>query len=458
MPITQSSNVASHPQYTEFQPLWQQCLDCYVGEARIKEQSTTYLPKTSQQSSTGAIGAEFYEAYKCRSIFYDFFKKTTQDALGLLHREPTVFDIPSYLQNYLIKTSTDNDNINSFMRRIHEQQLLTGRVGLLLDIDEITKDFISVLYCAERIINWDSTNSPPRWIILDESDNVVDTSTMSYSWKNKYVLLALDERDQYFISRFENWNSALLLGGEDFEYPEYKGKRMNKLPFTFCNASSIISDVELPPLLSLSNISLSLYRGSADYRQALFMQGQATLTFIGLSSKEIDEILSSGMGANNFLATSVDSAKIEYVEVAGNGISEMRESQENLKDTARNLGVELINSGGTESGTALNTRLTIRTANLRTMAETSALAVRNQLQYAIDWAGKTDEIKVTPNIDFVDEKLSAEDLVKMHAVYVEGGITSQDYYKYISENDFTELPYEEWMKELEISSGIQGLI
>jgi len=451
-----SLQVSKHPQYTEIDPLWDQMIDTSIGEHRIKEQGIIYLPKTDQQETAGTLGETFYQAYKEKSIFYDYVKKTQQDALGLLHKDPIVFSVPPKIDNYINRISNDGDNAQTFMRRIHEQQLLTGRTGLLLDIDE-NSEFISILYCAKRITNWDSENTTPRWIILDESDYEIDKSTMNYTWKNKFILLALNESDQYFIVRFTNWDPTYLKGDEDVaEYPQYKGQLLNQIPFTFCNASSILSDVELPPLLPLSNITLSLYRGSADYRQALHMQAQATFFLKGFTNSELEYITT---GANSYIATTEKEADAKFIEIGGAGLSEMRESQSDLKSVAANLGVDLMDKNAVESGSAINTRMTIRTANLRTIAETSAAAVEEQIQYMLNWMNTpTEEYSVIPNIDFIDETVAASELNQMYNVYAQGGMTSQDYHAWLAQKDLTETTYEDWMKEIENTSGITGLI
>jgi hypothetical protein len=100
-------------------------------------------------------------------------------------------------------------------------------------------------------------------------------------------------------------------------------------------------------------------------------------------------------------------------------------------------------SSGKESGTALNTRITARTATLNQIALTGALGLQKILRLIARWLGEDpNEVEVIPNIEFADFELGGAELVQLmtakaqgaplslesiHAIMVERGITKFTY-------------------------------
>lgn len=443
------TKVSLHPQYQSMDPIWRQMRDTSSGENAVKDGTTLYLPKTEGQKTDKVNGEDAYASYLKRSAWYDYLKNTQQDSIGMLHRESPAIDLAPQLQNWENAATDDGDGIEMLMRRMNEHQLVTGRCGLLLDITDNSDLPVSTLHSGERILNWDSTSPQPRWVILDESEFVIDIQSMNYKWEKKYRLLALDEQGFYYTIRFTEWSPVLLAGGGENDYPLYMGRKYNRIPLSFCNASTIMSDVEAPPLLSLSNTCLSIYRGEADYRQSLYLQAFAVLFLKGFSPDELGAIR---VGAGNYIHTQGDNAEASFLEVAGAGLSEMRESQQNLKSHAQDQGVELRDQSVSESGKALSTRLTIRTASLETIANTAANAINQQLEYLHEWTGISGESRIVANTDFVESNQTASELNEMHTALNEGAITELDFWLWLRSNDFTGLPYEVWKSERETTT------
>src|SRR5690606_16749209 len=128
----------------------------------------------------------------------------------------------------------------------------------------------------------------------------------------------------------------------------------------------------VPPLLGLSNLCLAIYRGEADYRQALFQQGQDTLVVIGgLEYDEQGKPLRLGAGAVVGVPLGGDA---KYVGTEGKGLAEMRQALENDKAAAVQRGARLLTAkgGDRQSGEALRVRVAAQTATLTIMAKTAA--------------------------------------------------------------------------------------
>jgi hypothetical protein len=447
--------ISYHPDYTDWSSIWTQMRDTSSGEHAVKAGTTKYLPKTQGQEADKVDGNTDYLAYLMRCVWYDYLRNTQKDSIGLLHREGAAVSLPPAIDSYATEATDDGDDVNMLLRRINEQQLITGRVGLLLDMVAGHETPITTIHYAERIVNWDEDG---KWIVLDESSYVTDVETLNYEWCESYKLLALDSHGQYFNKVFTQWSAAYLadpVDGDGSTYPEYRGRRLNVIPFTFVNASTLMRDVEQPPLLPLSNACLSIFRGEADYRQTLFMQGFAVLFLKNFKEDELGRIR---IGSGTYISTVGDDADAKFLEVAGRGLGEMRNSQENLKKYSSDLGIELQNgSSAAESGKALSTRLTIRTASLETLAVIAASAVSKQIGYLVEWTGVQGDYSVMPNLDFIEQNESAEELLKMSQAFKSGAITQQDYWSWLRAKDFTKLTFEEFQKATEDSMMVEGL-
>lgn len=467
---TSENYVPNHPEYDKMTPFWSQMRDTSANEQAVKAGSTTYLPKTPGQEADDTFGDDKYKAYKSRAVYYEYLKDTQRDSIGLLTSEPTVYTVPDRLEFYLEKASDCGESVHEMERRIYDEQLVVSRGGMLLEPADdmgIETGVKSVMYAAERILNWDDDHVPPRWLVLDESRMVLQDGTLEREVQTEYLLLALDGNGEYYTMRFESWPTGFDMAapGEpdpDAEdgaynvpmYPELIGKRMEVIPFTVFNATSITAAVEYPVLLSLSNLALSTYRGEADYRQALFMQGQETLFLKGFSE---DERANIKVGAGSWFGSNNPDAEAEFLGVKGEGLSESRESQESLKNECKNLGVELMESGA-ESGKALNTRLTIRTASLADLAAVSAAAIHQQLTYAAQWYGLSDAdieaIDVSANTDFTVSDATSREMLELWSTVQQGGMTLEDYHAWLAENDFTTMQFDEWMDKVQATGGL----
>lgn len=459
MSTTISDSVPKHQDYVAMLEIWQQMRATSSGERAVKAAGTTYLPKTQGQAADKTFGKDNYDAYKMRAIYYEFVKTTQTDMMGLLTKEPTVYEIPERLELYR-ENATAFGDVEHLERRIYEQQLITSRLGLLLDIqvdDGADTMPVTVITAAERVVNWDDDNEPPRWIVLDESGLRQIEGGLKREDVTEFLLLALDANDHYYTYRFKSWLDGFDINDPGPEspvedigqigaivYPKIMNKTIDVIPFSFVNATSITPDVEMPAFASLSNLTLATYRGSADYRQTLFMQGQETLFVRGFSTEESADLV---MGAGSYIASQNGESNAEFIGISALGLEETRESQESLKKECKNLGIELMENAA-ESGNALNTRLSLRTASLSDLSQVAASAIRQQLQYVARWIGLSDtdveSIKVKAATDFTDSTKTTKEMLELWSVVQQAGMTIEDYHEWLAVNDFTTDDFEDW--------------
>jgi len=468
-------NLNVHPEYTYWNEYWSQMYDTVeLGEKQIKAKSDFYLPKTEGQEKDAS--GNKYEAFKKRATYRNFGKITIRKALGLLHSKAYKYTLPNKLKYLEKKATLHNDDLNSLIRDINKEQLTYSRCGLLIDMPKNetykAEPYIE-RYKPYKIIDWyegdyglNTYGTPIRqlaYVKLDESGNVFNFEDKSWSFKNKYRVLALAlyqdnqllDSPKYYTFTFTDEN---IFKGIDLQniytkdieagdiiIPTISGKALNQIPFVFINATHTDSRIEMPVLYEQSNISLAYYRGDANYRQALHYQVFALLYLIGFEEKDFE----NGVNADGYIATTNPSAKAGYAQISGAGIQAMQLSQNDLKREANEEGIVITDKEGVESGKALTTRMALQTSNLTEIAETCAEGITKVLRIISEWMGIDEEIKIIPNTDFKLEVEKAQELVNVTQVYNLGNMTKIDYYNWQKDNNFTNLSWEEFDKEID---------
>lgn len=468
-----------HPNYTTRLPDWEQMGECYAGERIIKQRRTKYLPPTTGMvldgiEKTGPDGGkEAYDAYLARAVFPDFVKQGIEAMVGIMHREAARVEVPEVMKPMLENISGTGESIQMFLRRMNEWQLLYGRAGILVDVPtgqtvDKAKPYLS-LYAAPRIINWDDGariegKQHLEFVVLDESD---DERTAGFEWefKNRYRICQMsgsiptnnelpppnpvnNATGVYRTAKVEQ-NDADLTNAA-WTNPSLGGKTLDAIPFIFVNTKDLASSPDDPPLLGLSNLCLAIYRGEADFRQNLHMQGQDTFVIIGAEDEKKTRL---GAGARVSLPRDGDA---KFVGVGADGLQAQKEAIDADKAMAAELTSRLFDSTGTsyQSGEALRIRVSAKTATLRTIALTGAEALRQALVLMARWMNvseaEIEKIVVEPNTDFADTSAASRTALELQQAKTMGFPLSQkSLHRFAAQQGLTVLTFEEEQAEIE---------
>jgi hypothetical protein len=232
--------------------------------------------------------------------------------------------------------------------------------------------------------------------------------------------------------------------------PNVQGRQLDQIPFVFCNTADVVAEPDDPSLIGLAKLTLAIYRGEADYRQALFMQGQDTLVITGAPPLTPGEQRRVGANATIELAIGGDA---KFIGVDGGGLSEMRESLENDRKEAASHGGQLLGggSGQKESGDALQTRVSAQTATLNQVALSGAFALENALKIVALWVGADPEkVKVEPNLDFDAALMTGQELSQFVSAKNMGApLSRESLHKLMMKRGVTDMEYEKELEALE---------
>lgn len=474
---------STHPSYSLMVDDWVLMRDAYLGERAVKARGEKYLPPTPGQALDGMNGKEAgrlaYDAYKLRAKFPDYVSEAVERYIGLLHQKAATIELPPQLEAMRERATVDGESLEALLRRINEQQLVTGRLGMMLDFpanpDPTAPLPYIALYYGETIRNWDESNDGQgvnalMLVVLDESGPVRDKD-FEWTQEERYRVLMLGTpapvapaegevdtttpndptegvgKKVYMQGVFKAREGANAVDLSAMQTPMYRGTMLEELPFVIINSKDIIASPDNPPLIGLGRLCMTIYRGEADYRHTLFLQGQDTLVTIGTVHQDgqavgSDEGLRVGAGARIGMDLNGDA---KYIGVGSEGLSEQREALTADRSEAEAKAGTLISpsAGKQESGDALSTRLAAQTASLTQIAKAGAAALQNLLRTAAKWMGADPEkVKVTPNLEFAPVLVSGQEagqlmaaramglplsLESIHGVLVDRGLTQLDF-------------------------------
>ena len=455
----------THPDYDNALPDIQIVRDFYKGERNVKEKTITYLSPTVAQTldglGQGDAGAVAYKKYIEGARVPDYVKQKVENAIGTLHKEDAVITVPKKMEPILQKITRQGESIYALIRRINEEQLIAGRLGLLLDTDEKTDLPYISLYYGESITNWDEgiletgTVASLRMVVLSEPATTLD-SEFKWTTKNTFRVLSL----------IPDANGSMVFQTGKFEdeinQSEMKpvllfGRPLEEIPFVFINSKDNLPAPDLPPLLGLANKVLGIYRSEANYRYHLYMQSQDTLVRIGhmpmgVGDETTDNSVRTGAGACIDVALGGDA---KYIGVNSQGLAEERSALENDYKRAEEEAMKLLDKRSAESNEALITRKGSQSASLTQIAKTSAAAVEKMLKLIAVWMQlNPDEVAVTPFTDFGDVTITAKDVIDMKTAQTMGApISDETIHERMREGGLTDKTYEDELAALASQDG-----
>ncbi len=477
---------SKHPEYLSHIDDWIMMRDFYRGERAVKARTTVYLPattgmildgmgatgSTAATNRTPKLGQAAYNAYLQRALFPDYVKEGVEAFIGLLHQKGPTIQLPKVLEPLRTKATLFGESLEMLLRRINEEQLVSGRMGVFLDLpvtDEVGTGVVPYIatYIAESAVNWDAGEigegtAKLNLVVLDESGSVRNEN---FEWnpQSKYRVLKLASDNPqvegnepakpgkavYKFGVFtQNGTGAPTFVESEMQAAMWRGQTLDEIPFIFVNAKDVTTEPDEPPLMGLARLCRAIYCGEADLRQNLFMQGQDTLVLSGERKKRVGaEVTNDDVrtGAGTMIEME-QGGTAEYVGVTANGLSEQRETLKDDHQRASSRAGQLINTkaNGVESGDALKTRVAATTATLVMIALTSAAALEHILKVAARWAGADEsEVKVQPNLEFSDYDMTGDNLVKLMTARKEGApISRESIHALMADQGLTRMDFE----------------
>mgnify|MGYP003647179137 FL=1 len=401
---------STHPLYDETKPKWTRVRDSFLGSDEIKIKGEVYLPKLGSQDK------DQYEAYVLRAMYVNAIKNTVQGLVGAVMRIDPVIEAPDRVMELAEDITGTGVSLNDFISNMLSEQLLMGRQGVLVDRTE-ERAYLSG-YTTEQITNWIGDEC----IVLKESflqEDSSDPYLMEYEVQYRELLIDEDEKFLVRIWRDDNGWSVV-----DEIYPTKVGQELDSLPFVALSGNELNLNPSQPPLMSLVDTNLSMYRTSADLEHGRHFTALPTPYVTG-----IDDTNELKIGSGSAWILPDASSKAGYLEFTGQGLQALEKAVEEKRGIMASLGASLLQTqkSGVESAESIRLRQNSEASVLVGAVLSVQEGIAKALSILAEWEGVSGDIKVALNTDFVDTKIDAGDLAALREAWQSGAISHETF-------------------------------
>ena len=400
---------STHPLYKETEDKWARVRDSFLGSDKVKEQGEVYLPKLSSQDKKS------YDSYVMRAMYVNAIKNTVQGLVGAVMRIEPIIDAPERILELAQDITGTGVSLKDFISNMLSEQLLMGRQGILIDRTE-DRAYLSG-YTTEQITNW-----MDDVIVLKETYVASDFNDMySQTYEVQYRELMIDEDGKYLVriwreqKGWDLWNEI---------YPTKVGQALDVIPFVALSGNELNLNPTQPPLMSLVDTNLSMYRTSADLEHGRHFTALPTPYVTGIDG---DSELKIGSGSAWILPDS--SSRAGYLEFTGQGLQALEKAVEEKRSIMAGLGASLLQNQktGVESAESLKLRQNSEASVLVGAVLSVQEGIAKALSIMAEWEGVSGDIEVSLNTDFSDTRISAEDLTALMGAWQSGGISHETF-------------------------------
>ena len=372
-----------HPLYQQVHPFIKRTVDAYNGDVH------DYIPRLAGQSQTE------YDAYRTRSSFYNVVERTLAALVGALTRRPhtienVVGDDPYFYGNV---------GSDEFVAGCYNDILKTGRVGILVDYDDVEQHPYITSYSGENIINWGD-----GFIVLSENYFGPDPEDhYNQILLTRYRELMLNDEGFYAVRIWEQKQGTYGTNQKpqyeivDVIEPMIRGQRLTSIPFTVVNPGSIgIQFVAKPPLSTMADINLDHFKIAVDIGHGAHYIALPTPYIAGDLANEASSIR---IGSDQFIHLA-PGGSVGYLEFTGAGMNFLMTLQTSKEEQMYSLGSRMLQyKKGVESSDSLQIRLGAESASLVGIAIALEEGLWQALYHYNMWMGFDTEPEVELNKD-----------------------------------------------------------
>ena len=443
---TQDTTVtAIRPELSAMRAKYQKVRDCLGGEEVVKAHSDIYLPPPS--NIRDPIEKARYEIYKQRATFLGITAFTQRTIVGkLVAKKPTI-ELPGQLEMLLRNVNGEGLEATQLLELALGETYGLGRGGFAADFTRVANESeLSVadvrelsptvtFYRAEQIKNWRVDKKTQKLMLVVVEEPYEEFDEFAVTIKAQYrVWKLINGRVKVEIWRDTTEGGVTLQDVQNELVEEYwlllpGGKPWTEIPFAIAGSANNDWAMDEPPLYSIANVELSMFRNSADREEAAFRLGQPTPYLKGeLKFDEDDDLKMKDLafGSGRFIWVERDS-EIGLVQAAPNTMIDVLEADK--MKTLRFLGAMNFsqdNLGKDQTATGAVYQAMQSHSQLVTTGRNVTAAFHKALGFAGMFLGidsESDEYEVKLNSDILDRPLGVLDMQVASSLYKDGIIT-----------------------------------
>lgn len=430
--------------------------DCVAGQREIKKKGEKYLPTPDPDEPDKLTRENRYKSYLLRAVFYGVTGRTLRGLVGLVFDKDPAVEVPDLLKPVLVDASGSGMSLDQQAQKCLYEVVGVGRAGLLADYPKTDgpttrADAIAgnirptiTLYKAEQVINWRTKKIGSKvmlTLVVIREQFVVEDDGFAETCGTQYRVLRLDAGGVYTVELWRDIDQAGMAQREFYTPTDGAGKPLREIPFTFVGAEDNDPDIDRPPLLDIAEINKAHYLNSADYEESVFIVGQPTPVFAGLTKQWVEDVFSEEVDdghGNKRKRSTVRLGSRAAIPLPAGGSAELLQAQPNTMAMEAMthkeaqmiaLGAKLIENTGTQqTATEATYDAVMDNSVLGTAARNVSKAYRQCLTWAhlFNTGQMVDDDKIIDYVlstDFVGRSMTAADRTEIVGEWVKGAIT-----------------------------------
>lgn len=429
---------AAHPEYMKWLPRWRRCADFVEGEDAVKEAGTAYLPQLGGQDGSR------YAAYKTRAGFFNGSGLAVQRILGTAFRRDPLVDKARFRVGRGTTVVEDVDlagtPLVTFAEAMVREQVVKGRIGVLVDHSARAGRAFIARYSAESIVNWSTErlggDTVLTLVVLADHprrDSADGGFSVKERKRRRVLRLEVDGDTGARVYTVEVWEEGerevpgtgtRWFIAEPKVRPVIRGRALDYIPFWFVGATDLSPDVEKPPLLDLVNVNHKHYLLSADHDHGLHWVSLPTpWVAFGAPAKQEDALY---IGSETAWVLPPQST-VGMLEMTGAGLARQMERLRQLEHHMAALGSQvLVDKAGVEAADTVRRRAAEKDVTIADIIGTAELALNQALDLVLDWSNLPKAtggtLAITFNRAFAEALPSIDEVAEARAAFAAGDL------------------------------------
>lgn len=419
---------------TAIMPIYQIIQDALAGEETVKKQAEKYLPIPGFCKQ--GVNDPRYIAYLTRAVYYNVILPTQEALVGQIFLRPPLVKLPPLLAKMEENINGEGLTLPLLVRKAANHVLPYGRGGFLTDFPTVDRDlsitevesgdyspFIT-FYEPWAINNWlvqkVGNKKKLTFLVLTEIYEHQEGETFAVTLKKAHRVYRLKD-DICTVQLFKERKAVSL----EMILKDNKGNPLTEIPFEFLGSENNDPEIDYPPFYNLATLNIAHYRNSADYEESVFLVGQPTPVYTGLTEDWVENYFKDGVPFGSRASVPLpEGADGKLLQAEPNSMA--FEAMCHKEDQMRAIGAKILNSKNTveRKQSEIEIEASSQKSVLTTIKDNLQHALVASLKRACLFTGANpDEIKVELNDNFDLTSMTAEELRYLTELYVGNGIS-----------------------------------
>lgn len=444
----------------KLQPQYELIRDCLEGEKTVKSKTVKYLPKPNAED-TSTENSKRYDAYLTRAVFYNVAQRTLDGLVGQIFMRDPVVEVPALLQPVVDDATGSGVSLAQLAQEAASFALPYSRCGLFVDYPD-TEGPASIADVQEGKVRptlqvvapWDAINHRVKnrgakkllSLVVFKEEYVEQDDGFETKTKTRYRVLRLVE-DQYKV---EIWtNKSASKPEQEFWPQDASGSRLDEIPFTFIGVKNNDPKPHTPAFYALCAVNMAHYRNSADYEESIFVLGQPTPYFAGLTEEWVTKVMGGGVALGSRGAVMLpEGGTAGLLQAEPNTMA--KEGMEQKEAQMLALGAKLVEGSQVQrTATEADNDNTSEQSVLASVAKNTGAAIQWALEQAALFVGATGKIEYKLNTEFDLVKMTPEERRQLISEWQAGAITFEEMRASLRRGGIATLSDEEAKSKLE---------